>query len=66
MQDLDVRIAGEVEAIKQKIGTMNKEIAIFDDIEGLKKSAQDTKVYLSQLKDEYEKRCEHLKEMVLY
>lgn len=42
---------------------MKKEIVIFDDIEGLKKSAADTKVYLTKLKEEYESRVTHLKEM---
>jgi len=48
IQNLDEKIKIELGSLTAKMGSMNDEMRCFDDIEGLKARASETKAYLQQ------------------
>jgi len=61
---LDEKIAEELRSLNDKMDSMRKEVIEFEDIEGLKTKAQNTKNYLVDMMEKYKSRKENIKQQV--
>lgn len=61
---LDQKISVELDTLHQKMESMQQEMTAFDDLEGLRRSAAESKAYLQEQMESYRKRVRDSREMV--
>ena len=64
IKSLDEKIQIELGSLAQKMDSMQEEMGAFDDLEGLRGAASESKQYLHQQIDSYKKRMRDQKDMV--
>jgi len=64
IQNLDEKIKIELSSLQAKMDSMKDEMSSFDDLEGLRQRALESKTYLQEQLDSYQKRTKTSKEQV--
>lgn len=61
VESLDSKIAVELSSLKEKMRTMTDEMAVFRDLDMLKRNSEVTKEALQQMREDYKKRKDAIK-----